>query len=100
MASLIFRQEAIHDLNSIWNYTFEKWSEKQADKYYSLIKFTCKGIAENPEIGVDYSEIQKNLFGCKSGKHIIFYQVISEHEIEVIRILHEMMDLENRLRED
>lgn len=32
MAKVVLRQEAIDDLNSIWNYTFEKWSEKQANK--------------------------------------------------------------------
>jgi len=33
MAKVILRQEAIDDLNAIWDYTFEQWSEKQADKY-------------------------------------------------------------------
>ena len=99
MAKVILRQEAIDDLNNIWDYTFEKWSENQADKYYATIKFACKGISENPEIGKEYAEISRNLLGLKSGKHIIFYHLISENEIEVIRILHERMDLKNRLTE-
>lgn len=37
MAKVILRQEAIDDLNNIWDYTFEKWSENQADKYYATI---------------------------------------------------------------
>ncbi len=41
MAKIIFRQEAIHDLNEIWSYTFKKWSENQADKYYSALEFAC-----------------------------------------------------------
>jgi toxin ParE1/3/4 len=32
MAKVILRQKAIDDLNNIWDYTFEKWSEKQANK--------------------------------------------------------------------
>lgn len=44
MAKVILRQEAIDDLNDIWRYTFEKWSENQADKYYTRIKFACKEI--------------------------------------------------------
>jgi len=28
MVKIIFRQEAIDDLNYIWDYTYEKWSEK------------------------------------------------------------------------
>ena len=99
MAKVILRQEAIDDLNDIWDYTFEKWSEKQADKYYATIKIACNGIGENPDVGKEYFGISKNLLGLKSGKHIIFYQSLSENEIEVIRILHERMDLKDRLSE-
>jgi len=97
MAKVILRQEAIDDLNDIWDYTFEQWSENQADKYYATLRFACKEIGENPEFGRGYSEIRQNLFGLKSGKHIVFYQLISEDEIEIVRILHERMDLKNRL---
>ncbi len=34
MANVVLKQKAIDDLNTIWTYTFEKWSEQQADKYY------------------------------------------------------------------
>ncbi len=97
MAKVIFRQEAINDLNNIWNYTFEKWSENQADMYYKTIKFACKEIGKHRIVGKNYSGISKNLLGLKSGKHIIFYHIISDDEIEVLRILHERMDLKNRL---
>ncbi len=99
MAKVILRQEAIDDLNDIWEYTVKKWSENQADRYYSTIKFACKEIGENPNLGKVYTGISRNLLGLKSGKHIIFYHLISENEIEVIRILHERMDLKNRLTE-
>jgi toxin ParE1/3/4 len=33
-------------------------------------------------------EIKSNLPGLKTGKHIIFYKVITQQEIEIIRILH------------
>ncbi|ASB49143.1 type II toxin-antitoxin system RelE/ParE family toxin [Alkalitalea saponilacus] len=97
MAKVILRRKAIEDLNDIWNYTFEKWSENQADKYYSSLEAACKEIGENPNIGREFSAIRSNLLGFKSGKHIIFYQWISANKIEVIRILHETMDLKNRL---
>jgi len=50
-------------------------------------------------VGKEYEGINKNLHGLRYGKHIIFYQQNSENEIEVIRILHERMDLKNRLIE-
>ncbi|MDZ7766048.1 MAG: type II toxin-antitoxin system RelE/ParE family toxin [Melioribacteraceae bacterium] len=99
MAKVILRQEAINDLSDIWEYTLQKWSENQADKYYQAIEYACKEIGENPNIGKEYTEISKSLFGFKTGKHLIFYHMIAENEIEVIRILHERMDLKNRLTE-
>ena len=97
MLKLTLRQEAIDDLTDIWNYTKTKWSENQAEKYYQTIKTSCKLIAENTNIGKNYNEISSHLFGVKSGKHIIFYSIIPDYEIEVIRILHERMDLVSRL---
>lgn len=97
MAKVILRQEAIDDLNDIWFYTFEEWSESQADKYYDAIEFACEQIGLNPKRGKEYIKIRKGLFGLRTGRHIIFYQILDKNEIEVIRILHERMDLINRL---
>src|SRR5690606_11643289 len=99
MAKIVLRQKAIDDLNDIWRYTFENWSAKQADKYYESLEFACLQIGENPELGKEYKGISNKLLGLRTGKHIIFYQVVSVDEIEIIRILHERMDLINRLNE-
>lgn len=97
MANVILRQEAINDLNDIWFYTFDEWSEKQADKYYAALEFAFKQIGKNPILGKEYEGISNNLLGLRTGMHIIFYQVISKDRIEIVRILHERMDLKNRL---
>lgn len=99
MAKVIWRQEAIDDLTDIWHYTIEKWSENQAEMYYEAIKQACNAIEKNPTIGRSYTEISKHLLGFKSGKHIIFYYQTAEDEIDIIRILHERMDLKNRINE-
>jgi toxin ParE1/3/4 len=99
MANVILRQEAINDLNNIWEYTFEKWSETQADKYYEMLKLSCLEIGNNTKIGRQYDEINKDLLGLHSGSHIIFYQCIDKYEVEIIRILHESMDLKVRLND-
>ncbi len=99
MAKVILRQEAIDDLNDIWAYTLEEWSEKQADKYYSSLEFACIQIGRNPDLGNKYEGLNVNLLGLRIGKHIIYYQIITKDEIEIIRILHERMDLKNRMNE-
>ena len=59
MAKLILRQEAIDDLNDIWTYSVEEWSEVQANKYYAILKFACIQIGKNPEIGKNYEGINR-----------------------------------------
>jgi toxin ParE1/3/4 len=75
------------------------WSESQADDYYELLIKTCKELSQNPAIGKNYDEIAKEIFWFRVGRHIIFYRVSKPEEIEVIRILHERMDLKNRIAE-
>lgn len=97
MAKVKFRQSAIDDLESIWRYTSQQWSEEQADNYYKSIELSCTNIGKYPQLGRLYPRLDDTLRGLKSGKHIIFYQVMNHNEIEVIRILHERMDLKRRL---
>lgn len=94
-----FTQKAVDDLAEIWNYTFDKWSENQADRYYYMLLDNCKDVSLNPSLGKSYSVIRENLFGFKAGRHIIFYLCTEKGEIEIIRILDEQMDLENRIKE-
>jgi toxin ParE1/3/4 len=99
MAKYKLTNKAVDDLTQIWNYTFDKWSEKQADKYYQMLLDNCSVAAFNPEIGRNYSIVIDNLLGFRAGRHIIFYRQCAEDEIEIIRILHEQMDLKNRLKD-
>ncbi len=96
MAELRFTKKAIIDLNSIWEYAFNKWSERQADKYYKELILCCEKLAKNPELGKHYFGENPKIIGFHKNKHIIFYAVIGS-DIEVIRILHERMDILNRL---
>jgi len=59
----------------------------------------CSELACNPNLCKDYSVIMPNLLGFKAGRHLIFYRMIEENEIEITRILHGQMDLKNRIKE-
>lgn len=101
MAKYHFTNKAVEDLANIWNYTFETWSERQADTYYNMLIESCQKIVENPWLyGVKYDEITEGLRGYRANKHIIFYQILHDDEILIIRILHQRMDLKRRMTED
>lgn len=99
MAKLRFTNKAVYDLTQIWNYTVDKWSEKQADQYYHMLIENRNEVACNQELGRNYSGVNEKLLGFKAGRHIIFYRIIEKNEVEIIRILHEQMDLKNRIAE-
>ena len=99
MAEYRLTNKAVEDLTQIWDYTFEKWSEVQADKYYNMLLENCQYIANNPDLGKNYEGIIEGLLGYKAIRHIIFYRRSDENSIEVVRILHERMDLKNRINE-
>jgi len=37
------------------------------------------------------------VLGYRTGQHIIFYRVVTEKEIEVVRVLHGMMDMKSHI---
>ncbi|MBY0425549.1 MAG: type II toxin-antitoxin system RelE/ParE family toxin, partial [Cytophagales bacterium] len=76
MANYVFSRKAIEDLTNIWEYTYEVWSENQADAYYKLLIEACEVIAEKPANGKIYKEISDDLLGYKIGRHIIFYRKV------------------------
>ena len=97
MAKFKLTNNAVKDLTDIWNYTVEAWSESQSDKYYKLLLNACSSIAKKQQSGKVYEEIYPDLKGKKTSKHIIFYRVMEDQSIEIVRILHERMDLKSKL---
>ncbi|NRD20278.1 type II toxin-antitoxin system RelE/ParE family toxin [Winogradskyella eckloniae] len=99
MAKYQLTNKAVADLNGIWEYTVENWSENQADRYYDMLLDICQDIADNPELGKSYDGIKSDLFGLKANRHVIFYRKSEVNPIEITRILHERMDLKRRITE-
>jgi toxin ParE1/3/4 len=99
MAKYKLTNKAVDDLTKIWDYTYEVWSENQADKYYNELIEDCQSLAENQNLGKNYEEINKEIFGYSSGQHLILYRKLTKNEIEITRFLHSSIDLKNRIQE-
>ena len=97
MSKYFLSNKAVDDLSKIWDYTYEVWSESQADKYYYELLKDCQELSENQTLGRNYIEIE--VYGHKSGQHIIFYRILNNQEIEIVRFLHSRMDLKIRIQE-
>ena len=91
-------KKAVSDLEEIWLFTVEKWSTEPADRHYNLIFDEINYICKNINAGKSMEHVRKGYRASKVKSHLIFYRVIN-NTIEVIRILHERMDIENILND-
>ncbi|MEI6679997.1 MAG: type II toxin-antitoxin system RelE/ParE family toxin [Mariniphaga sp.] len=93
-------KEALNDLEILWLYTFENWSLEQADRYLNLVMDEIEYLVLKPTSGTDYSHLRKGYFRSRVKSHFIFYKInATANELEIIRILHQQMDIESRLLE-
>ena len=99
MALYIISEEALKDIDNIWLFTAENWSFEQADRYFNLILDEIEYISENFEDGRDIGRVRKGYRYSKVKSHLIFYKKSKSGKIEIIRVLHEKMDIENRLND-
>jgi toxin ParE1/3/4 len=89
-------KKAVSDLDGIWLYTVEKWSVAQADRYYNLLFDEIDYICRNSNAGKSMKHVRKGYQDSKVKSHLIFYRFLNE-TTEIIRILHERMDIDGRL---
>jgi len=91
-------REAYIDLENIWEYTLETWSEEQANRYYSVLIEEIEYITSHFDEGKDMGHIKEGYKCAKVKSHIIFYKKGTDNITQIIRILHQMMDIENKLK--
>ncbi|MGV1011313.1 MAG: type II toxin-antitoxin system RelE/ParE family toxin [Flavobacterium sp.] len=99
MSKYSISEKALEDINAIWNYTAERWSTEQANRYYNLILDEIEFIAANFETAIDFGSFRKDYRYSKVKSHLVFFKKTKNNEIEVVRVLHERMDIKNRLIE-
>ena len=93
MAKYDISKQATEDLYAIWEYTYDTWSENQADKYYAILEAAMDEIGTSPsDIGKPYNEIIPGLRAYHVRKHLIFYILQENGRAFIVRILHERMD--------
>lgn len=93
-------EKAIEDLEKIWLYTLENWSLEQADRYHVLIINEIEFITRNFNLSRKMDYVRSGYRMSKVKSHLIFFKKTDDDFIEIIRIVHQNMDIENRLKEE
>jgi toxin ParE1/3/4 len=89
---LIWSDEAIGDLLSIWRYAADEWSPTLADEHLHDIEITCRMLLEVPDLGRARNELVIGVRSIPLDPHVIFYR-ISKKGIEVLRVKHQREDV-------
>lgn len=89
--------DAIEDLEKIWLYGYDAWSREQADRYYRLIVDEIEYVAKHFDAARNAGHIRKGYRSAKVKSHVIFFKMGTDQVVEIVRVLHERMDIENRL---
>jgi plasmid stabilization system protein ParE len=88
-------------LLGIWQYTSETWGDEQADNYVSGLVESLEHLANRRTLWRPLGERRfRGIFCTRYRHHYIFFRELPEAALAVISILHESMDLPNRLKED
>ena len=93
------RPKARDDLAEIWQYTATRWSRAQADRYYHAIIDAIEGLVATPELSRDESSLRPGYRSKLCRSHIIYFRVADDLTLDIVRILHQRMDVRTHLPE-
>ena len=96
MARFALARAAVGDLESIADYTAERWGARQAAAYLEALEIRLRDLAERPASGRARDALAPGLRSFPFESHVIFYQQ-TEDGIVVARILHQRQDPERHL---
>lgn len=86
---------AEQDLAGIWIYTFKNWSREQADSYHAAIVDAFDGLLFGHKVGRSV-DVRDSYLKYPVGSHIIYYRR-TDSGLDIIRILHQRMDVSRHL---
>jgi toxin ParE1/3/4 len=89
--------KAVEDLSDIWDYTAWRWSADQAGRYTRGIHEACEALASGGQRGQDAGHVRRGYRKQSVGRHVLYFRVARDGGIEIVRILHQRMDVARHL---
>ena len=99
MPSFRLTERAKADLRAIGRHTQATWGREQRNIYLARLDASFHLLAQEPHRGLACDDIRPGYYKYHVGRHLIFYRS-SPDGVEIIRILHDRMDIETHLDDD
>jgi toxin ParE1/3/4 len=97
VSTYLLTPEAQKDLEDIWLYSYETWSEHQANRYIEILEDTFVRLSYMPEQARELLDFDPPVRIFPSAKHIIIYRIVGR-AIVIIRVLGARQDWMTILR--
>ncbi|WP_288829530.1 type II toxin-antitoxin system RelE/ParE family toxin [uncultured Paraburkholderia sp.] len=99
MRTYVLSPAAERDLDDIWGYTVARWGDAQAERYILNIESTIVGLTDGTQPSLSAADVREGYRKALVGMHIVFFRE-SAALVDVVRILHQQMDVAGRLGDD
>ncbi|PYE13208.1 type II toxin-antitoxin system RelE/ParE family toxin [Paraburkholderia silvatlantica] len=99
MRAYVLSPAAERDLDDIWDYTVGRWGEAQAERYILSIESSVAGLVEGTQPSLSAADVREGYRKARVGMHVVFFRE-SPSLIDVVRILHQQMDIPGSLGDD
>jgi toxin ParE1/3/4 len=96
LRKLVFHEVASAELRAIGNSTRARWGDRQASVYVAELRESIKSLRELPLRFPELGPERPGLRRMRCGGHVVSY-LVTDEQIEIVRILHERMDFKTRL---
>ena len=84
------------DIENIWNCTAKRRGKTQAERYTRELQAACEALIDSSRVGLPANDIRSSYRKAAVDSHMTFYR-LQENTVEVIRMLHQRMDVERHL---
>jgi toxin ParE1/3/4 len=97
MAAWRIRERAHQDIREIAAHTDQAWGARKRRAYLRQLQNRIEELAENPKLGIARDDVRQGYRSAHVGRHVVFYRIVGDG-IEIVRVLHDRMDLERHLQ--
>jgi toxin ParE1/3/4 len=78
--------------------TLRTWGEQQYDRYAALLNDALLALQDNPSLGHRSRQLPARYRPLYVGRHLIIYR-FTEGTVYIVRVLHDHMDVRQRIEE-
>lgn len=93
---ILLSPRAHGDIEHIWQYSAQNWGIEQAELYIRQIAAHIEQLSTHPHLARPCPEIRPGYAKYRTGAHFLYLRRQND-ALEVIRILHESMDVAQHL---